>query len=86
MLPFSPALDRWTEEHYLIYSLVELQLGNRKEVSKEEREEMAVAQEVDKLIESGDPNWLKKVEEYFEEGYNINEIPIDNNFISSMKE
>jgi hypothetical protein len=78
-------MDRWTEEHYAIYSLAELELGNRKEVTPEEREEMSKAQEIDELIDSGDPNWLQKVEEYFSEGYNIDEIPIDENFINEIE-
>jgi hypothetical protein len=85
LLPFSPSIDRWTEDHYAVYSLVELTLGNRKEVTKQEREEIKVAEEVDALIESGDPNWLQKVEEYFNEGYNIDEIPIDQNFIDEIE-
>lgn len=84
LLPFSPSIDRWTEEHYSIYSLIELSLGNRKEVSKQEKEELKIAEEVDSLIESGDPNWLAKVEEYFNEGYNIDEIPIDQDFIDKI--
>jgi hypothetical protein len=85
LLPFSPSLDRWTDDHYSIYSLVELQLGNRKEVSQSDREDMQKVEEIDKLIESGDPDWLKKVEEYFSEGYDINEIPIDEDFVDRIE-
>ena len=85
LLPFSPSIDRWTEDHYAVYSLVELQLGNRKEVPPEEQEELQKAQEIDELIESGDPDWLQKVEEYFSEGYNIDDIPIDENFVNAVE-
>lgn len=85
MLPFSPSVDRWTEDHYSIYSLVELQLGNRKEVKPEDQADISKAQEIDELIESGDPDWLKKVEEYFNEGYNIDEIPIGEDFIKEIE-
>lgn len=85
LLPFSPPIDRWTEDHYQIYSLVELQLGNRKEVTPEEAKEQKVAEEVDELITSGDPNWLQKVEEYFNEGYNIDDIPIDQDFVDQVE-
>lgn len=85
LVPFSPDLDRWTEDHYYLYSLIELSLGNRKEVTKEERKEVETAEEIDKMIESGDPNWLQKVEEYFSEGYNIDQIPIDNDFVEEVE-
>lgn len=60
-------------------------MGNRKEVTPEEREEIAKADEIESLIESGDPDWLQKVEEYFAEGYNIDEIPIDENFVNEIE-
>lgn len=85
LIPFAPSIDRWTQEHYDIYSLIELQLGNRKEVTPGEQQEISMAQEIDELIESGDPNWLRKVEDYFSEGYNIDEIPIDENFLSEIE-
>lgn len=85
LLPFSPSIDRWTDDHYAIYSLIELQLGNRKEVDPEEQKEIKKADEIEELIESGDPEWLKKVEEYFSEGYNIDEIPIDEKFIKEVE-
>jgi len=85
LLPFSPSIDRWTDDHYTIYSLVELELGNRKEVPPEEQAEINKAQEIDELIESGDPDWLQKVEEYFSEGYNIDDIPIDENFVGEIE-
>jgi hypothetical protein len=65
--------------------LIELQVGNRKEVTPEEQQEISVAKEIDSLIESGDPNWLSKVEDYFSEGYNIDEIPIDENFLNEIE-
>lgn len=85
LLPFSPSVDRWTQEHYDIYSLIELQVGNRKEVTPEEQQEISAAQEIDSMLESGDPDWLQKVEEYFSEGYNIEEIPIDENFLNEIE-
>lgn len=84
LLPFSPNIDRWTDEHYGVYSILELVLGNRKEVTPEEREELSKAKEIDSLIESGDPDWLSKVEEYFNEGYNIDEIPITKEFVDNI--
>jgi len=85
LLPFAPTLDRWTDDHYAIYSILELILGNRKEVTPEDQKDMSKANEIDELIESGDPNWLQKVEEYFSEGYNIDEIPIDENFVEKIE-
>jgi len=85
LLPFSPSLDRWTDDHYAIYSIVELVLGNRKEVTPEDQKDMAKADEIEDMIDSGDPDWLKKVEEYFSEGYNIDEIPIDENFVREIE-
>jgi hypothetical protein len=85
LIPFAPSLDRWTDDHYAIYSIIELILGNRKEVTPQEQQEIAKADEIEELIESGDPDWLKKVEEYFAEGYNIDEIPIDENFVKKIE-
>jgi hypothetical protein len=65
--------------------LIELNLGNRKEVKPDDQDEINKANEIDELIESGDPNWLQKVEEYFSEGYNIDEIPIDENFVNEIE-
>jgi hypothetical protein len=62
-----------------------LLLGNRKEVTPEEQVEISKAKEIDELIESGDPNWLSKVEDYFSEGYNIDEIPITNEFVTEIE-
>lgn len=66
-LPFSPPIDRWTEDHYSLFGLVELSLGNRKEVTPEERREMEVAEMAEGLAESGDPNWLQKVQQLISE-------------------
>lgn len=65
--------------------MIELVFGNRKEVTPEEQEEIAKADEIENLIESGDPNWLQKVEEYFSEGYNIEDIPIDEKFLGEIE-
>lgn len=65
---------------------MELVLGNRKEVTQSDREDIKAAEEIDELIESGDPDWLKKVEEYFSEGYNIEDIPIGEDLLQSIEE
>lgn len=70
VLPFAPPIDRWTDDHYSLYGLVELALGNRKELSKEEVKEMDIARQAEELVDSGDPNWLSKIQELMEgEGF-----------------
>lgn len=60
-------MEGWTEEHYNIYTFIELQQGNRRELSKTEIKDLEVAQKIDEIMESGDPNWLDEVQKYLEE-------------------
>lgn len=76
-MPFAPDIGGWTEDHYTLFGLVELALGNRKELSKGEIEEIEAAKEVDALLESGDPNWLKRIEELMEDGSSLEDLEID---------
>lgn len=57
--------------------MVELVLGNRKELAPDEQQDVAFAEEVEELIDSNDPNWLQKVEEYMEGGYSLEDVPFD---------
>lgn len=66
-LPFAPDVDEWTEEHYKIYTMVELALGNREEVTPEEQEDIEMAARIDKMIDDGDPDWLSVVQDYLAE-------------------
>lgn len=85
VLPLSPDIDRWTEEHYYLYGLVEFVLGNRKEVTPEDLKDMEIAQKADELVESGDPDWLQKVQELMgEEGFS--DFDIDNELFSEINE
>ena len=77
MIPYSPPISEWTDEHYNIYSLVELVLGNREEISEADREDMQFAENIENLIDEGDPNWLEKVEEYMNSGYDLDSLPLD---------
>lgn len=86
MVPFAPPVQDWTEEHYTIFGLVELALGNRKEVTKEEREDIEFAEQVEQLIDSGDPDWLSKVEEYMKSGASLDDIPFDDMYTEIDKE
>ena len=52
-------------------------LGNREEVSKEDQEDIQFAETIEELAESGDPNWLQKVEEYMNSGMDLDSLPID---------
>lgn len=82
-LPFAPDLDRWTDDHYEIYSLVELVLGNREELTPEDRRDLKIAQTADELIDSGDPDWLKKITEMMnEEGFE--NLDIDKEILSEI--
>jgi len=54
-----------------------LVLGNREEVSKEDQEDIQFAETIEELAESGDPNWLQKVEEYMNSGMDLDSLPID---------
>ena len=77
VLPYAPDVDRWTDDHFELFSLFELASGNRKELTKEEKHEMATAQLAEELLESGDPDWLKKVESFLEEGGDFESLDID---------
>ena len=84
-LPLSPSVDRWTEDHYSIYSLVELALGNRKEITREEAAEIEVATKAEQLIESGDPDWLVKVQVLMAES-GLEDLEIDEKLFSEINE
>lgn len=60
-----------------MYSFVELVLGNREELSPEDKEDLEFAEEVEELIDSGDPDWLSKVEEYMNSGHDLDSIPLN---------
>lgn len=70
MLPYAPDPTEWTSEQYDLYALVELSLGNREEISEGERADMQVAEEIEQAIDSGDPEWLSKITEYFGDDFN----------------
>lgn len=76
-MPYAPSVENWTEEHYTVFGLIELVLGNREEVSKEDQEDMQFAEKIEELAGSGDPNWLQKVEEYMNSGMDLDNLPID---------
>lgn len=57
--------------------MIELILGNREEVSQEDREDMQFAETIEELAESGDPNWLQKVEEYMNSGMDLDSMPLN---------
>jgi len=59
---------------------VELLLGNRKEVTKAEQEDMDIARRVDQMIEEGDPNWLSMVEDYL--GDDLDSLDVDDDMFS----
>lgn len=59
---------------------MELLLGNRKEVTKAEQEDMDIARRVDQMIEEGDPNWLSMVEDYL--GDDLDSLDVDDDMFS----
>lgn len=77
VLPFAPDIGGWTDDHYEIYSLVEYALGNRKELSKEEMKEVQAGNLAEELLESGDPDWLKKALEFIDDGGDLDAFEID---------
>lgn len=85
LLPFSPSVDRWTEEHYWLYTLAEFALGNRKELTPEEKKDVAFAEEVERMAESGEPGWLDKIEEYMSSGEDLNSIEFDDSFLEEIE-
>lgn len=60
--------------------MVELILGNRREIDKEEREDIAAADYIEKVQREGG-NWLELIDKYMEEGLSLDEIPIDDKFV-----
>ena len=52
-------------------------MGNREELSDEDKEDIQFAQHVEELIDDGDPNWLDKVEQYMNSGYDLDSMPLD---------
>lgn len=67
LLPFAPE-DKieWTEEHYIIYDLVQLAIGQKRELTEKEIREQEQLERVD-AIESGesDENILDVMKELF---------------------
>ncbi|MFA5626218.1 MAG: hypothetical protein WC965_01920 [Thiohalomonadaceae bacterium] len=55
-------------------------MGNRKEVTKAEQEDMDIARRVDQMIEEGDPNWLSMVEDYL--GDDLDSLDVDDDMFS----
>jgi len=84
LVPYAPSLSRWTDDHYAIFTLIELELGNRKELTPEEKEEEEFAQDIDDIMNSGDPNWLKKVQEKFGDDGNLDNLVIDEDFLKDI--
>lgn len=82
-MPYAPDPDGWTEEHYTIYTAVELALGNRKEITPTERKEMAVLAEADERIAAGDPNWLDAVRDFLGDG-DIDDFEVDDEFFQEI--
>lgn len=76
-------MDRWTEEQYNIYSLVELVRGNRKELTPEDRKDIELAEKAESLIESGDPEWLSKIEAMLSE-QGIEGVNIDDELLEEI--
>ena len=85
VLPFAPSIDGWTDDHYNMFSLVELALGNRKELSKSEAKEIEIAEKAEALIESGDPGWLEKIQELMREE-NFEDLDIDDVLFNDIDE
>lgn len=77
LLPFAPPLLDWTEEHYELYSLVETVLGFRKEVTPDEAEAIQKADEIEQALMSGDPDWVSKIEEFMNEGGDLDAFDFD---------
>lgn len=82
-LPYAPDPGGWTDEHYNIFTLVELALGNRKEVTPEEKEEISVLSEADARIAAGDPNWLDAVRDFLDED-DISNFEVDDDFFREI--
>ena len=86
-MPFSPEdVGRWTEEHFEVYTMIELSLGNREIVSPQDADDMRFAKEVDDMIDSGDPEWLSKVSEYLGEGNDLFDIPLSDEMYHEIDE
>ena len=81
LIPYAPPLDRWTEDHYLLFTLVELALGNRKELTPEEAADEELAAEVEGMIDSGEPGWLQKVMEHFDD---LDDLTLDDDLFREI--
>lgn len=84
-MPFAPNIGRWTEEHYWLYTLVELALGNRKELTPDEKKDIAFAEEIEKMAEEGDSSWLDKIEEYMSSGEDLDSMEFGESFIEEIE-
>lgn len=85
LLPFAPELEEWTEEHYQIYTLVELSVGNRKEVTPEEAKDAAFAEKIEQMVEAGEPGWLEEIEKYMDGGSDIDDLIIDESMVERIE-
>lgn len=65
--------------------MIELAVGNRREISKEEAEEIAMAEEAEKVLESGDPNWLEKVKELMGES-DFDDLDISDEMLHAIED
>jgi hypothetical protein len=61
-----------------------LSVGNRREVTKAEAEELALSEKADEVIESGDPNWLDKIKDMM--GDDLDSLDISEEFLSEIEE
>lgn len=52
-------------------------LGNRKEVTAEEIADMEAAKRAEEAMLSGDGDWRKILEEHFEDGGGLDDLPVD---------
>lgn len=64
-MPFAPKdIADWTDFHYRFYQLVELAVGNRRELTKEEAESNEALARIEEKIDTGG-EWLKELDSYF---------------------
>lgn len=85
LLPFASSVDEWTEEHYDIYTLVEMAIGNRKEVTPEEAKEIAFGDKLEQMAQSGDSRWLELIEEYMASDGDIDDLLVDEAMVKGIE-
>lgn len=84
MLPYSPDPSGWSEEQLHLFDFVELALGNREEITKEEAEERKAADEIEKMILAGDGNWRDKMDELYASMGDIDDVDVDEEMIEMI--